>query len=297
MVYLLSLHLLNEKTSALFSAIIFSIHPLFSEAINYISARSTLLATLFYLMALYYFLKLRTSGTKNRSSKSLIFSLFTLSMVFAILSKEIAVTLPLMLLVYDWLFTRRSRSHQDFNRILPYIPITLMVLLLLYQIDFIHFLKSIYLTHDFHVSNLWAILAQIKGLALLFWLFFVPLGLSIDHGIPRPESIYEPGMIGALALLLTILGCAFFLIRSQKVVAFFLFWFAITAMPTTLVPLNIPFMEHRGYLPGVGLSMIMGWALGKLVYGQWLDWNKKGTVETNFGLPYCPCCFLYFISG
>ncbi len=293
LVYLLALHLFAETTTAFLSAMIFAIHPFFSEAINYISARSSILATLFYLLAFYSFLKFRGAPAKPLSKKTAYFLIFVSSTFLAFLSKEIAITLPLILGVYDFFFLKKTRSKLNLELFLPYLPVALLSILLLLKIDFIQYFKEVYLHIDMN-----AILAQIKGLALMIWLFVVPIGLSIDHGISRPTSVLEPGILGSILVLITILGCAFFLRRSQRVLGFCSVWFVMTALPTSIVPLNIPLLEHRGYLPGAGLAMIMGWVLGNIATGHWTTERKKARSQNGAykigGVVLCTAIFTIY---
>jgi Tfp pilus assembly protein PilF len=296
LVYVLALYLLADGTMALLAVLIFAIHPFFSEAINYISARSSLLATLFYLLAFYTFIKWRDSWSVDRGAwhnvrdawtvmrgswRHLI--LFTLSAVGALLSKEIALTLPLMLIIYDLFWTKRMERKGYMKLVLPYIPIALMGLIVLYKIDFIQYFREVYITNEFYRNYGLSIFAQIKGLVLMVVLFLFPLRVSIDHGITHPTSVFEPGVIVAFLVLLGILGSALLIRHSHRVVAFSLFWFIITSLPTTLIPLNIPFLENRGYLPGVGLSMVMGWVLGIVVRDPWIVIRKLNPRTTHHG--------------
>ena len=47
--------------------------------------------------------------------------------------------------------------------------------------------------------------------------------------------------------------------------SFFVIWFFVTLLPTTLIPLNDPFQENRGYLAGVSLVGIIAVAMMSLL--------------------------------
>jgi len=269
LVYFLARRLLGDSVMAFLSALILAIHPFFSEAVNYISARSSLLATLFYLMSFYNFIRYRDCWGTVRPAV-IHYSLFLLFLILAFLSKEIALTLPLILVIYDLQFTQFKGPRKSFKMFLPYLPVAAASLFLLHEIDFLQYLNNTYLNNHFSTDNFKVILAQIKGLALMFWLFVLPLGLSIDHGSLRVDSLLDPVLAGAILVLMGILVCAFLLRRSQPALAFSLHWFMVTAIPTTLVPLNVPFLEHRGYLPGIGLTIILGYILTRVGRGEWL---------------------------
>jgi tetratricopeptide (TPR) repeat protein len=75
--------------AAIVAALIFAVHPLFAEPVNYIFARGTLLAALFSLLAL-------RSWTRDRCWVSVAW------FAVAMLAKEEAAAVPVFLLLLDW---------------------------------------------------------------------------------------------------------------------------------------------------------------------------------------------------
>ncbi len=104
----LCIHLLNTllvvaiarpfaKTSlaSLLAGVIFGLHPVHAEAVTWITGRVDVLATFFYLFALWNFACFRTTGR-------LRFSIWVVVSYFAgVFSKEFCLTLPLMLALFD----------------------------------------------------------------------------------------------------------------------------------------------------------------------------------------------------
>lgn len=91
---------------ALFAALVFAIHPLRVESVGWITERRDEVSGLFYLLSLLAYLRACRNGAgplARRKEYWLSLACFTL----AILSKEIAVTLPLVLLVLDYYPLRR----------------------------------------------------------------------------------------------------------------------------------------------------------------------------------------------
>src|SRR3989304_949053 len=96
---------------------------------------------------------------------------------------------------------------------------------------------------------------------------FVPAGLTSDHDIRLSGTIYDASVILSGASILIILGIAYLLFRSGgkwRVLSFFILWFFITLLPTTIIPLNAVLQENRGYLAGVVFVVVAGTCFGKL---------------------------------
>ena len=102
MVYLLLVQWPLAPITTLAGGLLFDLHPLQTEAINYISSRSESMATLFYLLSFYGYLRQRQT-------------LSLLSFAAVLLYKTTAVILPVALSVHSWLFSDRSlkrlRAH------------------------------------------------------------------------------------------------------------------------------------------------------------------------------------------
>lgn len=78
------------------AAVVFAVHPLQTESVTYISGRRDVLFALFYLAALWVFLRGRAHGFTWRSGLG-VCALFAASLA----TKEMAVTLPVVCVIYD----------------------------------------------------------------------------------------------------------------------------------------------------------------------------------------------------
>src|SRR3989338_621725 len=98
LLYTLALNLFQDKFIALISSLIFGLHPVHTEAVTFISARTHLLATLFSLLSVWGFI--------NRRGSKGWFYISLLSFILALLSNEIAVILPLLIILVLYCFYR-----------------------------------------------------------------------------------------------------------------------------------------------------------------------------------------------
>ncbi|MFC1496767.1 glycosyltransferase family 39 protein, partial [Candidatus Margulisiibacteriota bacterium] len=94
LIYILILMIFQEKRLAFVAALIFAIHPIHTSAVSWISGRADLLAAFFLLLSFVFYIK-------NEKAKKLSTYIFALLFFFgSLLSKEIGIVLPLVLLVY-----------------------------------------------------------------------------------------------------------------------------------------------------------------------------------------------------
>ena len=102
----------DHPAAAFFAALLFLVHPLHTEVVANVKSRDEILSLLFILLTLQSVWKYRgTSGIKGAWRAGVFFFL-------ALLSKEYAVTMLLLLPVFDCVFCGRT-VVQAFKRLLP----------------------------------------------------------------------------------------------------------------------------------------------------------------------------------
>ena len=286
------------------SALIFAVHPFNSEVVNYITARSSVMSGFFYLLSFYCWVKFRSHSRRDRvdrpvgtdlqvcpqsmdrpSGLSLQMSLrdvasyiaSLLAFLLGMLSKELVITLPAVLFLYDLYFTPvkgvtlYERLKWQLKMSAPIIPFILMVAIP-YVIVRLHFLGRGILSppKGYFLHFLMETKVIVKYLSLLF----SPSGLSVDHLILPAGSILEIGVILPVAVLVFVIAAAFLLCRCRdiewRLASFFIFWFFIALLPVTLVVLQAPLQENRGYIAGAGFAVFLGTALNRLC-----QWSKR----------------------
>jgi len=94
LVYHFAKTLKNSRFFALSSSLLFLLHPIHSTSLFWISGRVDMLCTLFYLLAIICF----TNYVRSREKHQLIIS--SICFVFSLLSKEMAISFPLVLMAY-----------------------------------------------------------------------------------------------------------------------------------------------------------------------------------------------------
>ena len=118
----------NRQANALafVSAVFFAVYPLHPEVVSWIIGRVDSVATMFYLAAFLLFLKYEDSCVKQSAGQSFrSLSLSLLCFLLSLLSKEIAITLPISLWLWDFMFANGEnklwvRITLSLKRTLPY---------------------------------------------------------------------------------------------------------------------------------------------------------------------------------
>ena len=98
---------------SLFSSLLFATHPVLTEAVNAISFREDGLCFLFFISALIPYIVHRSLLIAHCSKfKAFCFQLLSLSFyLLALLSKEMAITFPLIIILYEWVYGGKIELH------------------------------------------------------------------------------------------------------------------------------------------------------------------------------------------
>lgn len=114
-----------DLTAATLSAVLFAVHPVHVEAVSWISGRNELISTFFYLSSFLTFVIYRAV----KRTRHYVFSLILF--ILGLFSKEMVMSLPLMLVAYDVVCPRMAIGGRQLKRWLPHIGyVTILVLYL-----------------------------------------------------------------------------------------------------------------------------------------------------------------------
>lgn len=243
----------NIEIPAVFCAIIFVCHPVQMQAVTYISQRYTSLMTLFYLTSIYFYLLYTQHRGDVHKNAFLFLTLAFISGIFANLTKEVAVTLPLAWLLIELILVGSSPSKIAKEKWSVFLAIILLVMPFLLLL-----LANNPSTHDATLlqapSTYEYLLTQIKVIAEYLRLFIVPINQNLDYDFPIQTQVADPYFVICFLIHLALLGTAFFLRRSSRIVSFGILFFYLALMPeSSLFALPDVIFEHRLYLPSIGL--------------------------------------------
>lgn len=108
----------NDRQIAFWATLLFALHPVNTESVSWVSSRNNILATLFFLLSLYFYIKgWETESHLNLTGSVLFFSL-------AIFSKEFGLLVLPCIFLYQRLLSRKRRNISD--QIISYLPFLLI---------------------------------------------------------------------------------------------------------------------------------------------------------------------------
>jgi len=248
-VYWLVTVLFGDKILSLLTAAFFVAHPIHTTVVDYISDRADSLYLSLMLISFICYIK----SSKGRGA--VYYAVMIAAYSLAMLSKENALILPALLLLYHYAFKEKIR-WRGFAAVSAAAAVYLLLrITVLRQITTGETVGSAFLQR---VPGFFAAAADYIRLLLL------PFGLHMEYGTPLFKA-YDPKVICGLALLIALVFCA---VRARKTsaVAFFgLSWFLITLLPVSnLYPLYAYMAEHWLYLPSIGIFLVLAASLEAL---------------------------------
>ena len=271
----------DERSSVPFwTALVFLIHPIATETVTYISGRASGLMAFFYLLAFFLYLK-ASEQPENGTFYWLCLSGAVASFLLSIGSKELAVTLPVILLLWDVLIRRLNGPTFRAAILLRHSPFW-VALLLAAAWAWSHPRYTALAEFSFTIRPLWDhLLSELNTAAYALCLFFAPWNQNFDHDLPLIRSLTQWPLPLDLLLLSAVSSGIFFSARRLPLVAFGLSWFFLQLLPTSLIPRNDLLSERNLSLPAIGLLLAVV-ALGSHLI-QWLLTIVRRPALVRFG--------------
>jgi protein O-mannosyl-transferase len=251
LVYILVQILFKKKSFALVSALVFAVHPVHSEAVVWLSARKDVLYSMFFLLAMISYLRYLENAYSRKAYISALF-LFLL----ALLSKGVAISLPAVLLLFDYLYQRKLFSKKVLLEKIPFVVLSLFFGIL----AFIAPSSAGSIMSNSDISSFDRFLFVCFGFANYIWKSIVPLRLSAFYPYPmKNESMLAMEYyLYPLVLILFMLLLYYGLRKNRKVAFACLFFLATIFMLLQIIPLGSYLMAERYvYIPSLSLQVLL----------------------------------------
>jgi Tfp pilus assembly protein PilF len=247
------------------TGLLFGVHPLHVESVAWVSERKDLLCALFFLLSIRSYTKYaKERNTVSVGSLSNIlqrdYMLCIGLFLIALMSKPMAVTLPVVLLILDWYPFHRIRSFRTFSAAcvekLPFFAFSLISSILTLRAQG---------TGEAVVSTvslpLWArTLVAAKSLYVYLFKMAFPLHLVPFYPYPGKVSLSSLEYPAAAVLTITVTVASVFLMRRNKLWPSVWFYYVVTLLPVIgIIQVGGQSMADRyTYLPSIGPFILAG---------------------------------------
>ncbi len=261
------------------TGLLFGLHPLHVESVAWVAERKDLLCALFFLLSIMQYTDYAKSVSNGSALGGLLsryynkhYLLAAVFFILALLSKPMAVTLPVVLLILDWYPFQRIQSLQAFRQAvvekIPFFTLSLFssIITILAQRGG----GSLALIEAVPLSI--RLLVSAKSLILYLWKMLWPLNLVPFYPYPKQSemsvlAIFEYFL--AIAFTLGITAVCVASVKKQKLWLSVWGFYIVTLLPVLgiLQAGGQSMADRYTYLPSLGPFLVMGliaaWAVDK----------------------------------
>lgn len=261
LVYLLAQVILGNKSAAVMTGLLFACHPVNTEAVNGISYNEDLIAAFFFFLALLSYVKPKPFATKPGS---IFFVLSLLFFLLGLLSKEMAITLPAIVVLYDITLREPVADKLSLKRALAvvserkyfyagYLGVSLLYLWLRFF--------AIYNPQEVETQIWGRLIDRIIYLPVIFFnyikLILFPFPLNADYVFSYPDRFLDVLPVLSLLIVVGLVILSIFVLKYSKAASFGIWWFFITLFPVyNLIQIYNPFAERYLYIPVFGFCLV-----------------------------------------
>jgi Tfp pilus assembly protein PilF len=261
------------------TGLLFGLHPVHVESVAWVAERKDLLCALFFLLSIIGYAKYVSSVNVEAAQinpyRRLFNQHYLLALIFfilALLSKPMAVTLPVVLLVLDWYPFNRIESFKTFRSALveklPFIALSLTasIVTILAQRSTIAPLELVPLSTRLLV----AINSLNAYLGKMLW----PLNLLPYYPYPKDVSLFSLEYLSAIALVMGIIATCIVIVKKHKLWLTAWGYYVATLIPVIgIVQVGRQSMADRyTYLPSLGPFLVVGLAM------TWFFLKRRGLI-------------------
>ncbi|MEQ8983401.1 MAG: tetratricopeptide repeat protein [Deltaproteobacteria bacterium] len=243
---LLAYRFFERPAAAYFATVVFAVHPLLTEPVNSISARSSLMGSALYFAAFLLYVRARDGDTHER--RRLI--LANVVLLVALGTKLLAITIIAVVIAWELLLgpDRDRLLEVDRKRWMArLVPLATIA----FGFAWLHesIVGATARGARSHITPWSHLLTQTRVWQRYQALYVWPEDLCADLVMRWSEVPWEGETARAILWTVLLLAVAWISRRRMPVLAFSVVWFYVTLSPTnSIVPLAEPATEHRVYV-------------------------------------------------
>ncbi|HRE41442.1 MAG TPA: tetratricopeptide repeat protein [Ignavibacteria bacterium] len=258
----------NVNLVVLLGTLLFAVHPIHTEAVSWISGRTDSFVTIFFFASFLYYIKFTGYPNSEPDKKSnLYFSL--LFFAFGLITKEMIITLPVILILFDYTFRQKTFGElkSDFKIYLYYFIIIGLYLLVRYfalkdipdRESYMYFIGDNFVT---------IFSTMVKTIPVYFKLLFYPHPLLYHYNgyLPDSYSFFEFNVIFSVIFIAGLIYFAFRFRKEFPAVSFCILFFFISLLPVMNIIPTMNFMAERFlYLTSIVISILVCFFIVKFI--------------------------------
>jgi hypothetical protein len=245
---------------ALFTSLIFIVHPIQTQSVTYVVQRMASMAGMFYLLSMVLYIKGRSSPG---GSRFYYFGGMVLSYLLGVFSKENVAILPVFVALYEFYFFQNLDLSPKGRKILFSLVGALLVLgalgFIIWGQRYMNVIEEGYKFRTFTMPV--RVLTQFR--VVLYYLTLLiyphPSRLNLDYDFPISKTILDPPMtLISILIIAGLIGYSIWMAKKRPVISFCILWyFGNLVIESSIFPLEMVY-EHRLYLPSVGPFILFG---------------------------------------
>lgn len=261
---LLLFWLFNRMTGSIwksaFVAALFALHPLRVESVAWVAKRKDVLSVFFWMLTLCLYVYYTEKPVIRR------YLLVLFCFVCGLMSKPIVVTLPVVMILFDYWPLRRF-DLQKGNVILR--QLQEKMIFFIFSLFFI--IVTIYAQHnpytEYFPPNIPLVKAPVCFATYLVKIFW-PLHFAVVY--PLSDKLLELQSIGAAFIFIFITAAV--VIMAKRLPYLFVGWFfyLITILPVSgVIKIGTrAISDHYSYIPSIGISVMLAWIVPHLIKNE-----------------------------
>lgn len=255
LVFLIVFGISKSIIISLFTSTLFLVHPVQAGAVAYISGRADSLACLFIVGALVLYV---ASSSYGGGRRRICYPFSLLVFAMALMTKEVAVLFPLLLLLYDATYAKKGLIRAPRKYLARYAPfLMILAVYIILRCTVLNFAPQMPLLVDpsAMASNF---LTMANTVMTYVSILILPTNLSLDNDITHMKSVHDPGggllVIGFASLIFLVL----MMLRRRKISFFGFLWFLLFILPVSnIVRVHPEIIDQWFYIPSIGFFLMM----------------------------------------
>jgi len=253
---------------SLLASLIFAVHPIHTEAVTWVSGRTDSMVTMFFFASFLCYILFTQELEFNKKDYSLHrienknYSLLILCFVFYILgllTKEMIVTMPVIIILYDFVFRKKDWKYFKTNL---YVYILFAIITILYLALRFYLLRNVPERENYFyfIDKDWIVVTgtMLKTIPVYLRLLFIPFPLLYHYNgvILDAKTMIDIPVILSMALIALMLFLAFYFYKRDSIISFCILFFFVTLLPVLNIIPTMSLMAER-FLYIVSFALVL----------------------------------------